>query len=395
MNFKEKLQRNIILNYIIGGLMWGRFFIPVLALFYIANQVPLEQFAIIMSAFLLTSIILEIPSGVIADILGYKKTLIISRSLYVIEVVILAFFQGFWPFLIAKIISGIGISLSSGTNQALIYNTLKKLKREKEHKKITGKAYMISMFAQAIIFIIGAFLFKINYKLPAYASLPILILGLILTFFLVEPYKNKISLTIKNSIHHLKEGIKLFSKNKYLIYLMIFGISIGTLREIAMTISSEFLKQISIPIALIGVISFIFSSIIAISSKKANYLEKKFGEKKSFILIQITAIISVMGMMFMIPFYGLIFYLPIAFITGFSSIITNHYANEHSTTKHRATMLSIKNLANSLGPFIMYPVFGFVTRSFGMKYAFATLTGFVIVGIIASAIYRKIKKINF
>ena len=43
------LRRNIPLMYTIGSLMWARFFIPVLALFYIASQVPVDQFSIIMA----------------------------------------------------------------------------------------------------------------------------------------------------------------------------------------------------------------------------------------------------------------------------------------------------------------------------------------------------------
>ncbi len=133
---KDKLmERNIKLQYLIGSLMWGRFFIPVIALFYIASQVTLEQFTIIFSIFALATLILEIPSGVVADILGKKKTLLLSRALYVIEVYILTFHNGFLLFLIAKIISGFGVSLSSGTSSALLYDTLKKLKRERKNIK--------------------------------------------------------------------------------------------------------------------------------------------------------------------------------------------------------------------------------------------------------------------
>ena len=76
---KKKFEKNINLNYIISSLMWGRFFIPVLALFYIASQVPLEQFAIIMSVFSLSILLLEIPTGVLSDLIGRKKTLLLSR----------------------------------------------------------------------------------------------------------------------------------------------------------------------------------------------------------------------------------------------------------------------------------------------------------------------------
>ena len=50
--------------------MWGRFFIPVLALFYVASQVTLPEFGVIMAAFALVILLLEIPTGIVADFLG-------------------------------------------------------------------------------------------------------------------------------------------------------------------------------------------------------------------------------------------------------------------------------------------------------------------------------------
>jgi len=88
--------------YFIYALMWGRFFIPVLALFYVASQVSLDQFAIIMSVFALTILILEIPSGVFADLLGKKNALFLSRGLMLVEVFILATANGFLVFSCCK-----------------------------------------------------------------------------------------------------------------------------------------------------------------------------------------------------------------------------------------------------------------------------------------------------
>ena len=107
ITFKERrvFERNISLSYIIGALLWGRFFLPVLALFYIASQVSLPEFAIIFSVFSLAILFLEIPTGVVADLIGKKNTLLLSRAMYIIEIALIAFFNGFWVFFIAKIIS--------------------------------------------------------------------------------------------------------------------------------------------------------------------------------------------------------------------------------------------------------------------------------------------------
>lgn len=367
---KKAFEKNIRLNYIIGSLMWGRFFIPVLALFYIASQVSIEQFSIIMAVFAFTTLVLEIPTGTIADLLGKKRTLLLSRFMYIIEIAIIAFFNGFWPFLIAKIISGIGVSLSSGTGSALLFDTLKRLKRTDEHKKISGKLNYITNISMAFVFIIGSYLFTISPKLPAYVSLPFIILGFILTFFLKEPYIPSKKLTMKNSWIHLKQGIENFIHHKYLVYLAAFTLVIGSVISIMLSLSSAYFAEIFIPVAYIGVISFCASLLTAYTSKKAHQIEEKLGEKKSLLLIQLIIFISVLLCSFVIPYVGLIFYLLIPFVSGFYSVITGDYVNRHVKTSHRATMLSINNMFDNVGIAFIFPILGFGIKYYSMSLTF-------------------------
>lgn len=386
---KKLMERNIKLQYIIGSLMWGRFFIPVIALFYIASQVTLEQFTIIFSVFALATLVLEIPSGVVADIIGKKKTLILSRALYIIEVYILAFHNGFLLFLIAKIISGFGVSLSSGTSSALLYDTLKKLKIEKEHKRISGKLQTITSISMAVVFIIGGVLFSVHYKLPALLSLPLLILGFILTFWITEPYKSKKKLTIKTSVAHLKEGLRLFWKNKYIKYIILLSIPIATTISIMYSLSSAYFEKILIPIALIGAVAFIGSLIAAYTSKKSHKLEEKLGEKSSLRLIQISVIIAILLMATMANYVGVLFYYIIPFVAAFSTIIINDYTNKHIQMEHRATILSIKNFFGELGIFIIFPLVGYFIKTNSMSASFRYLGIFFTIYLIILAVYHK------
>lgn len=344
-----------------------RFFIPILALFYIASQVPLEQFAVIMSVFALATLILEIPSGVVADLIGRKKVLLLARFLYIIEIFLIAFYNGFWVFLIAKIISGIGVSLSSGANEALLYDTLKKLNKEEEHKRISGNIFTITNISTAFVFIIGAFLFSINNKLPAVVSLPLISLGFVLTFFLREPYAINQRISFRNAYHHLKEGIIYFWHHDYVKFLVFFSLPIATGISIILSISSAYFEKIMIPVALIGIIAFISSMITAYSSKKAQRLEKRLGDKKSLYLIQAFVVSGIFLMSLMINYFGVIFYLLIPLAAGFFGVLINHYMNRHIETSHRATMLSIKNLADNIGIFILFPAVGYMTKISSMQ----------------------------
>lgn len=388
------LKHNIPLIYTISSLMWMRFFIPVLALFYIASQVPLEQFAVIMSVFALATLILEVPSGVIADFIGRKKVLLLARFLYIIEIFLIAFYNGFWVFLIAKILSGIGVSLSSGANEALLYDTLKRLNKEEEHKRISGNLFTITNISTAFVFVIGAFLFSINNKLPAVVSLPLISLGFVLTFFLKEPYAVNHRVSFRNAYLHLKEGLIYFWHHDYVKFLIFFSIPIATGISIMLSISSAYFEKIMIPVALIGILAFISSMITAYSSKKAHRFEKRLGDKRSLYIIQAFVIVGIFLMSLMINYFGVIFYLLIPLAAGFFGVLINHYMNKHIETSHRATMLSIKNLADNIGIFILFLALGYMTKIRSMQMSLAILGIIFVIYSVILFLYSKRLRIS-
>lgn len=393
---KSKFERNIKLAKVMGALMWGRFFIPVLALFYIASQVPLEQFALIMGVFSFSTLVLEIPTGVIADLLGKKKTLLLSRFMYVIEIALITFFNGFWIFLIAKIISGVGVSLGSGTNSAMLYDSLKKLKREKEHKKISGQISYISNISMAFVFVIGAFLFGIYYKLPAIVSLPVIILGFLLTFLYTEPFSSKKKFTLRNSWNHLVGGLKEFVSNKYLVYLALFSLASASAISIMLSMSSAYLKEILVPVYLIGVVAFVSSMLTAFTARRAHKYEEKLGERNSLFAIQSIVILSVLLMTLMLPYFGVLFFLLISLISGFSGVVESDYVNKRVKSKNRATMLSINNMFASIGITALFPTLGYIIGLYSMATAYLLLGAFyliyfVILAIVFASVKRNVK----
>jgi len=388
-----KLKYNVPLLYITASLMWGRFFIPILALFYIASQVPLEQFSIILSVFALSILILEIPSGVIADLLGKKKTLIISRAFYIAEIFLIAFYNGFWIFLIAKIISGIGVSLSSGTDSALLYDTLKVQDKERAYKRVAGNLFTVSNISKAFVFIVGAFLFTINYKLPAIVSLPFIILGFILTFFIKEPYVYETKFNLKNSIGHLKESVKFFWNSRYIKHIAFFSFLTTAPITIILSLSSAYFEEILIPIYLMGAIAFLSSMVTAYTSKKAHSLEEKLGQKKSLFLIQFLIIIGIFLVSLISPYLGLLFYFVIPFTAGFYQVIINDYIHCQIESDHRATLISIKNFFENLGIFLLFPLVGLLIKVKSMGFSLLIFGIIITIGYFLVYLYsRKVEK---
>lgn len=390
-----KLKNNIPLMYVIGSLMWGRFFIPVLALFYIASQVTLGQFAFIMGIFSLSIFVLEIPTGALADLLGKRNTLLLSRFMYIAEVFLIAFFNGFWIFLIAKIISGIGVSLSSGTSSAMLFDTLKKQKRDKDYKKISGNMGVVTNISMAVVFIIGAFLFSISPKLPAIVSLPFIVLGFILTFFLEEPYETKKKLTFRSHWNHMGESLAFFRKSDVIKYLAFLSFFTSAAVSISLSMSSAYFQKIAIPVFLIGALAFFSSIATAFTSKKADKWESYLKEKKSIYGSQFFVLLGLFLMSLAVPYFGYLFYLIIPFTSGFEGVVTSNYAHQHISSSHRATVLSVMNMFDNISIFLFFPLVGSLAEKYSIGFSFRILGFITLLGFLLLYLYSKNKKIKF
>ncbi|MFT7615534.1 MAG: MFS family permease [Candidatus Woesearchaeota archaeon] len=317
---------------------WGRFFIPVITLFYIASQVTLAQFSFIFSAFMIATLLLEVPSGIFADRFGKKNAIILSRICYVVEISLLAFTNGFWFFLVAKIISGFGVSFQSGAMEAITYDTTKKLNRVKEHKQITASIQVTSFVSMAVVFLIGAYLFSLHPKLPAIASIPLAVGGLLFSLLLYEPTR---AATKKEA-----SGLKITSSQVTRIILISIPIALSI--EILTNFSSLFITVIGFPVWTIGIISTVYLLLSILITRLTPSLEEKIGSKRSLIIILLCSIFSIGVAAIFSTQIAIISFIILAVANGAYSVLTNHYMNEHIKSSNRATILSIRSFYISL-----------------------------------------------
>ena len=101
----------------------------------------------LQSYFMFVIFLFEIPSGAIADFVGRKMALILSS----VSVVGAAFAYSIYPnillFGLAETLWALSIALSSGTNEAFLYSSLKSYNAEDKLTKIQGNNQTINLIA--------------------------------------------------------------------------------------------------------------------------------------------------------------------------------------------------------------------------------------------------------
>ena len=92
---------------------------PVLSLALIDKGASISNLSIILGLYAFSVIMLELPSGIIADIFGRKKTFVSSLIIFTLSFSLLLMRNGFVVLCIVMMLYGLGKALASGSFDAL------------------------------------------------------------------------------------------------------------------------------------------------------------------------------------------------------------------------------------------------------------------------------------
>lgn len=226
----------------------------------------LTQVAYIDIAFFGAIFLFEIPTGVIADKFGRKVSVFFAGITKFVGVLFFAFATTFTGFVISYIIWAIGITLSSGAQEAWLYDEIKRIQLEQNnenyeeyYQKIMGYLMTGASLSAAFAVIIGGIIAKIDITIPIILTAVVFLLSGIWALIIDE---NRVQSVEKTSKKTKEAFVRIFSFDVFpFVFIQVF-IS-------ALVMSIIFWIQIyldfeGVDYGLIGVIlgiSFLFTSI--------------------------------------------------------------------------------------------------------------------------------------
>lgn len=115
-----------------------------------ARGFSLWEIGLAESVFHVVSLLCEVPSGMAADLLGRRKTLLSGGVLTVTCNLLMAFAPNLFTICLAMGLNALAMTMFSGTFTALVYDSLKTEGREDEYIQVSANSSQISMLANAI-----------------------------------------------------------------------------------------------------------------------------------------------------------------------------------------------------------------------------------------------------
>lgn len=165
-------------NLIFWQAIWFLFF---------QQELSASEAILLYAVYDLSTTILEVPSGYMSDRLGRRVTLLVSGVAGVAGAVFLAVGDSFAAFAAAQIMFGTSAAFVSGTDSALLYQSLAALNREDEIEAQELRAWRFGFVALAISAAAGGAMALWGFLVPILASVVSAIFALIIILALRDP----------------------------------------------------------------------------------------------------------------------------------------------------------------------------------------------------------------
>lgn len=384
----SKLKQNISISYVYNFFLQLNITSAIWVLYLAFKGMSLIEIGMLESIYHITGLLLEMPTGVLADLYGRKFCVVLGRIVSVISCILMITSSSFWGFAISFILSCASMNLNSGAAEALVYDSLKELGEEEKYKKIWGKLAFVMSIAQGIAVLLGGILADIQFLYAYIFGMVIQIVALLISFNFNEPHIGNIKSKKgeeqeinreekpkqKNNIilNQLITSINVLKDRKIVLYIIMFSALVGSLQTTVFFYSQQYFSDLSYSKTAIAFICALGSLIEAVSSKYAYQFEKCLKIEGTLICISTVNILALAGLSFLKEL-SIAFFL-LTFVTGgLAFTIFSDYINARIPSEYRATILSFDSLCFSIFMICVFPLFGLLAEHIGFSITYGVI----------------------
>ncbi len=383
-------QRNIPVLYLYS-IFIKRVSLPVTVLYFLLNNLSFTEIGILAAVMSIVHVSTEIHGGIFADIHGKKTSLILHSVFGTLTMFFYFVGDSFFWFLLASVMYGISGSFISGTRNALLYDTLRKLGRTSEFKKFNGKVLLYSHAVNALVLLPIPVMYIINPKLPFLIGIGFFLVSLMLAFFFTEPpltRKSETGLAMYNV--RFMEALKEIRLSKKLFSAILLAMLTASFVFMGSEFVQPLLRISGLQIVYFGVVYALMRGFMGFGGSVTHRLEKHFTTERLLLIGIAGMMVSFTGFSFGAGAVIVLAVLLLKLSEGFNRIILEDEINRNIRSENRTTILSMSSLSQALSSAGLVFVFGIMADLAGVQDMFVYALGlFMIAAVLAMIFVRK------
>lgn len=320
-----------------------------------------------------TVFLLEVPSGILADRYGRKTMLVLNGVLSAAEMAILLYANSFFAFGLAVLLSGIGKAFSSGSQNALLYDSLLMKQKQGTFEKLLGRLSVVDIIGSVAAAVSGSVLahfwgFELNYML-SFASWVIVVF---VSLSLKEPpmvMKPEHELT--GFLPYARQAMHFFKSKPVVILYCLSSSLLGACMVYLDEFMQLILDEAGVPVLFFGVV-LSFTLLLQIPGNLIAYKLTSHFSYRTILLVIIA--VNAAGYLAVYLTRNALCIIPMAMMAlagGVTEPLVMGYLHHQANSEIRATVESFFSLVlrgMSMGVGLL---FGYISTQFSIFTGFA------------------------
>ena len=361
----QDMTSNIGKLYVIKISKWLMLTVPVVFLFYRENGLGTQDLFLLKAAYSFAIVVMEIPSGYFGDIWGRKRSLVIGSVLGAIGFSLYCVSSGFWGFLACEMILGVGQSFISGSDSALLYDTLVASGKQDNYLRQEGRLVSIGNYAEAIAAPLGVGLAVLSLRTPFYFQALVAFSAVPAALLLVEPKRRKIM--SRGNLAQIFRIIRYaLTQNMRLKWSIIYSSVIGTATLTMAWLVQPYFVHIAMPLALYGLFLPALNLTTGSVSMHAWRVEASLGRQRTVLFIAIAIPVMYLVLSRFNTLWAVAGLFLFYSVRGVATPVLRNYINASTPSEIRATVLSIRSLIIRFAFVGIGPLLGWQADRIGM-----------------------------
>jgi MFS family permease len=338
------------------------YFIHINALYLHSRGLSLLEINSIESIIIAAIFLAEVPTGIIADRVGRKWSVVVALLCQTTGEFLYLFGETYAAFALIAILAGVGFAFASGATESLVYDTLPLEDREQAMKHAMGNigsAGQLGFFLAPLIGgMVASSMAMDRFLLVIFMTACSVLVAFLISLMLHEPAQSQPSES-PSTLAIFRSGLSELCNNRRLQHITLLIVFTATFGGSLLTFSQPYLIDHGVSTFVIGVALAAGSLLATLAQKYVYLLESVLGKRGG---VFVAAILPGVLYMFLAAASGaVIIFLLIVFTYGVNELrkpLFSAYQNKLIASRHRATMLSLMNMFTSMYVAVMSIAYG-------------------------------------
>jgi MFS family permease len=310
----------------------------------------------------------EFPSGYFADRMGYRRTLVLATLGNVVGWALYAGADTFAGVVLAEAVLGVALSLVSGADSALLYESLASGGKQAEFTRWTGRMKFWGQTAEGTAALLAGWLFAMSVRSPFVVESLLWVVAFFVAVRFVEPALQVRTTARRGHLEEMRSMVRTaFVENRRLRALIFLTVVMGMSTFMPVWMITNYASENGLPDAWLGVLWACANYGVALGALSSDALRRRFGFGAAMVGCIVLVAAGYGSLALVQGSLAAFLYLLMTFARGVFTPLLAHLEHDELPSGDRAGFLSLRSLVFRLSFLGLGPLVGAAFTEYGFR----------------------------